>query len=162
MSIRFQYFNNTDNVEYSRSNRIPRSIVYTMTTDTPNIIQDQFVPFDLFEDFNILNFFNDFENIVTNSFQMEQSSQKEKATKDQLSKLGPYHRVNKNSNLLKESCSICLDNFSVGEGYRTLICGHDFHKKCIDRWLLKGSQECPMCRKNAFELCENGEKENEC
>ena len=41
-------------------------------------------------------------------------------------------------------CSICLvDN----PKYRNLTCccGHQFHKKCINRWLKK-NDSCPICR----------------
>ncbi len=63
--------------------------------------------------------------------------------KDQLKKI-KYHRVK--DNLLETSCSICIDNFQLGEYQRTLCCSHVFHKKCIDRWFKKNKTDCPMCR----------------
>jgi hypothetical protein len=51
------------------------------------------------------------------------------------------------------SCSICITQFNCnndssncyGLFKRTLKCGHTFHKKCIDKWLLC-SPSCPECR----------------
>ncbi|KAH7837582.1 hypothetical protein Vadar_015454 [Vaccinium darrowii] len=47
---------------------------------------------------------------------------------------------------VKECCPICLGEFSGGEKVRILPkCGHGFHVKCIDTWLLSHSS-CPNCR----------------
>ncbi|KAG5514983.1 hypothetical protein RHGRI_036131 [Rhododendron griersonianum] len=46
----------------------------------------------------------------------------------------------------KECCPICLGEFGGGEKVRVLPkCGHGFHVKCIDTWLLSHSS-CPNCR----------------
>ena len=42
-------------------------------------------------------------------------------------------------------CSICVDTISKKEYIRKLNCGHKFHKKCVDTWLIY-SLSCPMCR----------------
>jgi len=63
-----------------------------------------------------------------------------------LKDLMPYRKIKENDPLLSSSCSICIDDFSIGQYQRTLNCGHCFHKKCIDRWLKKDKNECPMCR----------------
>ena len=44
-----------------------------------------------------------------------------------------------------ESCSICLEQFVVGELIKIIECGHEFHIKCVDPWLVK-SLKCPLCR----------------
>jgi hypothetical protein len=42
-------------------------------------------------------------------------------------------------------CAICIDNFEAGVQVRHLTCGHPYHKKCIDPWLMeKGT--CPQCK----------------
>merc|ERR1739838_344860 len=42
-------------------------------------------------------------------------------------------------------CAICIENFETGSQVRYLTCGHPYHKKCIDPWLIeKGS--CPQCK----------------
>ena len=46
-------------------------------------------------------------------------------------------------------CPVCIQPYKVGEYYRELpICGHIFHKRCVDRWLRKDKyrMSCPICR----------------
>ena len=43
------------------------------------------------------------------------------------------------------SCSICLEDFERSDKTLTLRCNHQFHKTCIDEWLVKRSS-CPYCR----------------
>ncbi|KAI4364036.1 hypothetical protein MLD38_020180 [Melastoma candidum] len=44
------------------------------------------------------------------------------------------------------SCSICLKDYDPGDDLRLLPdCGHLFHSKCIDPWLLS-RVTCPVCR----------------
>ncbi|TDZ34711.1 Receptor-like proteiny region, transmembrane domain- and RING domain-containing protein 2 [Colletotrichum spinosum] len=43
-------------------------------------------------------------------------------------------------------CSICTDDFSVGEDVRVLPCNHKFHPNCVDPWLVNVSGTCPLCR----------------
>lgn len=48
---------------------------------------------------------------------------------------------------LENNCSVCQDRLKQGDSMRTLIgCGHEFHKQCIDPWLLTRSTLCPTCR----------------
>merc|ERR1719309_310044 len=49
-----------------------------------------------------------------------------------------------------ETCCICLDDYVVGDKLRILPCGHAYHMKCIDPWLLKNKRVCPQCRKKVF------------
>ena len=44
------------------------------------------------------------------------------------------------------ACSICTENFTDGQNVRMLPCGHQFHPRCIDPWLLNRSYTCSMCR----------------
>ncbi len=41
-------------------------------------------------------------------------------------------------------CSICTEDFTVGEDVRVLPCDHKFHPPCIDPWLIKVSGTCPL------------------
>jgi len=50
--------------------------------------------------------------------------------------------IEKNQN---DSCSICLEQLSVGDFATRLPCGHLFHENCIKSWLRSGNQ-CPVCR----------------
>ena len=43
-------------------------------------------------------------------------------------------------------CSICTDDFELGQDQRVLPCNHRFHPACIDPWLLNVSGTCPLCR----------------
>lgn len=45
-----------------------------------------------------------------------------------------------------EGCSICTDDFEIGQDQRVLPCDHRFHPACIDPWLLNVSGTCPLCR----------------
>jgi len=52
----------------------------------------------------------------------------------------------------EKECSVCLNDFEVGDACRCLpICGHTFHKSCIDLWLLRRA-ECPLCKTHVTSL----------
>ena len=48
------------------------------------------------------------------------------------------------------TCSICLSEFEEGELIRTLPCGHEFRKPCIDLWIRRQgtSASCPLCKRS--------------
>jgi len=48
----------------------------------------------------------------------------------------------------RETCPICIVDFSEGEDVRVLPCEgkHVFHQACVDPWLLELSSSCPICR----------------
>jgi hypothetical protein len=50
-------------------------------------------------------------------------------------------------NLKKEMqvCSVCLQEYDFESIVRKSICGHVFHRECLDEWCLK-NLSCPMCR----------------
>ncbi|KAJ8750648.1 hypothetical protein K2173_015829 [Erythroxylum novogranatense] len=43
-------------------------------------------------------------------------------------------------------CVVCLEGIRQGQWCRKLLgCGHVFHRKCVDTWLVK-VPACPVCR----------------
>ncbi|XWS16916.1 hypothetical protein CRYUN_Cryun33cG0022600 [Craigia yunnanensis] len=66
----------------------------------------------------------------------------------QLKKLPQFRfsKETKATHLESDSCVICLDGFRRGQWCRNLVgCGHLFHRKCLDAWLMKVAA-CPICR----------------
>jgi len=62
----------------------------------------------------------------------------------------PFQREKQQSAPHNESCAICLDDFQLDEELRLLPCKHAFHKACVDPWLAKSSELCPMCKQSIF------------
>ncbi|NXX51160.1 RN215 protein, partial [Tricholaema leucomelas] len=46
-----------------------------------------------------------------------------------------------------DSCAVCLDQFHRSQWLRVLPCSHEFHRDCVDPWLLL-QQTCPLCKHN--------------
>merc|ERR1712038_394061 len=44
-----------------------------------------------------------------------------------------------------DTCAACIENYRVEDIVRILPCKHQFHKTCIDQWLLE-KRTCPMCK----------------
>lgn len=44
-----------------------------------------------------------------------------------------------------DTCAVCIENYRVADVVRVLPCKHQFHKSCIDQWLLE-KRTCPMCK----------------
>ncbi|XP_076274156.1 E3 ubiquitin-protein ligase goliath-like isoform X2 [Rhynchophorus ferrugineus] len=44
-----------------------------------------------------------------------------------------------------ECCAVCIEPYKINDLLRILPCGHEFHKTCIDPWLLE-HRTCPMCK----------------
>eukprot|EP00536_Pseudo-nitzschia_multiseries_P014080 jgi/Psemu1/320603/estExt_fgenesh1_pm.C_6540001 len=50
-----------------------------------------------------------------------------------------------------DACTICLDDYGVGDRLRCLPCSHVFHAKCIAKWLIERSATCPLCNLDLYE-----------
>ncbi|XP_060048816.1 RING finger protein 215 isoform X2 [Erinaceus europaeus] len=46
-----------------------------------------------------------------------------------------------------DTCAVCLDDFRPKQWLRVLPCKHEFHRDCVDPWLLQ-QQTCPLCKFN--------------
>lgn len=63
--------------------------------------------------------------------------------------LDKYRKIKKDET--HKECSICFDFFKENEYKRKLHCNHEFHKKCIDKWINKfNNYTCPICRSDPF------------
>ena len=96
---------------------------------------------------------NNFEQFIIESFSLAPPYEYPGTDAEQLAQLGPYTRFKSTDKEILENvaCTICLENFKIGEGKRMLPCSHIFHKKCIDRWIKYNKPECCLCRQNPFE-----------
>lgn len=56
-------------------------------------------------------------------------------------------------------CAICRQVVGKHKKF-SLECKHYYHKRCLSRWIKKGTDTCPLCRKsvNSYELCVLGFK----
>lgn len=54
--------------------------------------------------------------------------------------------MEQNSNDTTLTCSVCTEDFVENETVRILPCGHIYHRRCIDPWLLRFGGNCPLCR----------------
>lgn len=50
--------------------------------------------------------------------------------------------------LCMSECIICVREFAVGDEVRWLQCPHAFHVECIDEWVLKHKNRCPLCQQH--------------
>jgi hypothetical protein len=41
-------------------------------------------------------------------------------------------------------CSICSEDVHEGVKVRKLPCGHLFHRRCVDKWLMDHASTCPL------------------
>lgn len=50
---------------------------------------------------------------------------------------------------LATQCAICWGDFKEKEEVTPLLCDerHLFHTRCIEAWIRKGHNSCPLCRK---------------
>ncbi|ELT96644.1 hypothetical protein CAPTEDRAFT_50226, partial [Capitella teleta] len=63
----------------------------------------------------------------------------------------PSYRFNadaRRSSMDQISCVVCMCEFEQRQLLRVLPCSHEFHAKCVDKWL-KSNRTCPICRADA-------------
>jgi hypothetical protein len=59
-------------------------------------------------------------------------------------KLNSFEEFLAGQETIPEQCSICMDNFQIGERMKRLPCTHFFHADCIEHWLKTVSLNCPL------------------
>uniref|UniRef100_A0A8C3CS52 Ring finger protein 38 n=1 Tax=Cairina moschata TaxID=8855 RepID=A0A8C3CS52_CAIMO len=64
----------------------------------------------------------------------------------------PSYRFNPNNRQSEQTlCVVCMCDFESRQLLRVLPCNHEFHAKCVDKWL-KANRTCPICRADASEV----------
>jgi hypothetical protein len=101
---------------------------------------------DILNEFNFTHNDNNIEdNIVDNIGDNLYENIITALTDDEFNNLEKIN-YNDNNNLDKNNCNICLNIFDNNEKIIKLKCSHYYHIKCIEIWLKKHSNKCPMCR----------------
>uniref|UniRef100_A0A674MV54 Ring finger protein 44 n=1 Tax=Takifugu rubripes TaxID=31033 RepID=A0A674MV54_TAKRU len=64
----------------------------------------------------------------------------------------PSYRFNAENHLSEQTlCVVCFSDFECRQLLRVLPCNHEFHAKCVDKWL-KTNRTCPICRADASDV----------
>lgn len=69
----------------------------------------------------------------------------------------PSYRFNPNNHQSEQTlCVVCMCDFESRQLLRVLPCNHEFHAKCVDKWL-KANRTCPICRADSSEVQRDSE-----
>lgn len=68
--------------------------------------------------------------------------------KSDIEMLPSYRYTGDGSENDQTTCVVCMCDFEVRQSLRILPCSHEFHSKCVDKWL-KSNRTCPICRGDA-------------
>ncbi|XP_037951602.1 E3 ubiquitin-protein ligase Iruka [Teleopsis dalmanni] len=89
------------------------------------------------------------DTIVTQLLNQMETSGPPPLPKEKINEI-PKHEVTSDEVDKKVQCSVCWEDFRLGETVRKLQCSHLYHENCIVPWLdLHGT--CPICRKSLAE-----------
>jgi hypothetical protein len=130
---------------------------YIVGIDEMDIVRTQIINFHRNENNNNIftslldyNMYNIILNIINNNTneEIELESVKLVVDKDELNNIQSC-RYKELEDTIKDSnpkCIICQFDFNKLNKVRILNCNHVYHQRCIDKWLLKISYKCPICR----------------
>jgi hypothetical protein len=81
--------------------------------------------------------------------QQEETIVENSGTPDNKIRMPPQEHISRDkylpgSRCEPNSCSICTGDFVESENVRILPCGHIYHQRCIDPWLLDCAGTCPL------------------
>ncbi|CAL4067735.1 unnamed protein product [Meganyctiphanes norvegica] len=68
-----------------------------------------------------------------------------------IDQLPSYRYTGEKCDTKQTTCVICMSDFEIRQMLRVLPCLHEFHTKCVDKWL-KSNRTCPICRGDASEF----------
>ena len=57
-----------------------------------------------------------------------------------------FKKADKLKGFHQDNCVICAENFKSNQKIPTLPCGHDFHWKCLGKWVTEHKSNCPFCK----------------
>ena len=57
-----------------------------------------------------------------------------------------FHKADRDNNFKQDTCIICTDAFKSNNKIPVLPCRHDFHWKCLEEWVTKHHNVCPICK----------------
>lgn len=70
-------------------------------------------------------------------------------SKTEIDQLPSYrYKPENNDESDQTTCVICMYDFEAKQNLRVLPCQHEFHARCIDKWL-KNNRTCPICRSDS-------------
>jgi len=69
-------------------------------------------------------------------------------SKSNIEQLPSYRFAGGDNDGSQTTCVVCMSDFELRQSLRVLPCGHEFHSKCVDKWL-KTNRTCPICRGDA-------------
>ena len=58
--------------------------------------------------------------------------------------LNNLQTINVDDTHVNEQCTICMENYLLGQKLKLLPCKHMFHLNCIETYLKEFSTQCPL------------------
>ncbi|OLL27031.1 Mitochondria fission 1 protein [Neolecta irregularis DAH-3] len=99
------------------------------------------------EEFAWSNGTGSLDDIITQILEQTHHQSANPPAADNIIESLPKKKVDREMAASKAQCSVCRDEFEVGNVYAKLPCKHLFHTECITQWL-KINGICPLCRKS--------------